>query len=24
VKRITPANLHEEIDFGGPVGKEVW
>lgn len=24
VKRITPANLHEEVDFGGPVGKEVW
>ena len=24
VKRITPANLHEEIDFGRPVGKEVW
>lgn len=24
VKGITPANLHEEIDFGGPVGKEVW
>lgn len=24
VKGITRANLHEEIDFGGPVGKEVW
>lgn len=24
VKRITPANLHEEVDLGGPVGKEVW
>ena len=21
---ITPDNLHEEIDFGPPVGKEVW
>ena len=21
---ITPENLHEEIDFGPPVGKEVW
>lgn len=20
--RITPENLHESIDFGGPVGKE--
>jgi antitoxin MazE len=19
---ITPANLHQEVDFGGPVGKE--
>jgi antitoxin MazE len=24
VKGITPENLHKEIDFGGPVGKEVW
>ena len=24
VKGITQANLHEEIDFGDPVGKEVW
>lgn len=24
VRRITPANLHEEADFGGPAGKEVW
>ena len=24
VKAITPGNLHEEVDFGGPVGKEVW
>ena len=21
---ITPDNLHEEIDFGPPQGKEVW
>ena len=24
VKGITRNNLHEEIDFGDPVGKEVW
>jgi antitoxin MazE len=24
VKRITPGNLHEEVDFGAPVGKEAW
>jgi antitoxin MazE len=22
LKGITPENLHEEVDFGGPVGKE--
>ena len=22
--RVTKANLHSEIDFGAPVGKEVW
>ncbi len=22
--KVTPKNIHEEIDFGGPVGKEVW
>lgn len=22
VKRITRRNLHEEVEFGGPVGKE--
>jgi len=22
LKRITPANLHQEVDFGRPVGKE--
>lgn len=21
---ITPDNLHEEVDFGPPVGKEFW
>jgi antitoxin MazE len=24
VKRITPKNLHSEIDTGGPVGHEIW
>jgi antitoxin MazE len=24
VKRITRANVHKEVDFRGPVGKEVW
>ena len=24
VKRITRRNQHKEVDFGGPVGKEVW
>jgi antitoxin MazE len=24
VRRITPGNLHEELDFGGSVGNEVW
>ena len=24
VKGITRRNQHEEVDFGGPVGKEVW
>jgi antitoxin MazE len=22
--RITPDNLHDEIDWGAPVGKEFW
>ncbi len=22
VKRITPQNMHDEFDFGGPVGRE--
>lgn len=24
VKRITPMNLHHEIDSGAPIGREVW
>jgi antitoxin MazE len=24
LKGITPDNLHEEINFGEPVGREVW
>jgi len=24
LKEITRENLHEEIDFGGRVGKELW
>jgi antitoxin MazE len=24
VKGITPKNRHEAVDFGEPVGKEVW
>ena len=24
VKGITARNQHEEIDFGGPAGREVW
>jgi antitoxin MazE len=24
LKGITRSNLHDEIDFNGPVGKEVW
>jgi antitoxin MazE len=24
VKRITRRNRHEEADFRGPVGKEIW
>jgi len=24
VRAITSGNLHEEVDWGGPVGKEVW
>lgn len=24
LKKITPENLHDEVDFGKPVGKEAW
>lgn len=24
VKDITRGNLHEEIDFGAPIGRETW
>ena len=24
VDRITPGNRYEEMDFGGPAGREVW
>jgi antitoxin MazE len=24
LKEITPRNLHDEVDFGGPIGREVW
>lgn len=24
VAKITPENLHEEIDFGQPQGSEIW
>jgi antitoxin MazE len=24
IKRITPKNLHSEIDTGSPVGREIW
>lgn len=24
VKRITPKNVHHEIDSGPPIGREVW
>ena len=24
VKGITAENQHEEVEFGGPVGREVW
>lgn len=24
VKRITPKNLHSEIDTGSPIGREIW
>ena len=24
LSRVTSENVHEEIDFGGPVGREAW
>lgn len=24
LKAITPENLHDEVDFGEPVGREAW
>ena len=24
LEQITPKNCHQETDWGGPVGKEVW
>ena len=24
IEQIHPSNVHEEADFGAPVGKEVW
>ena len=24
LKRVSKKNLHQEIDFGGPEGKEAW
>jgi antitoxin component of MazEF toxin-antitoxin module len=24
LKQITPKNLHKEVDFGRPTGKEAW
>ena len=24
LSRITPENMHEEVDWGAPVGKEIW
>jgi antitoxin MazE len=24
MKSVTKQNLHPEIDFGGPVGREIW
>jgi len=22
--KVTPENIHKEVDFGKPVGKEIW
>ena len=24
LKRVTSENIHREVDYGGPVGDEVW
>lgn len=24
VDKITPENIHKEIEAGGPIGKEIW
>jgi antitoxin MazE len=24
LEKVTPENVHGEIDWGGPVGKEIW
>lgn len=24
VAAITPDNIHKEVDWGGPIGKEIW
>jgi len=24
IRRVSPSNLHKEIDFGAPQGREVW
>ena len=24
LERVTPENIHSEVDFGRPMGKEVW
>jgi len=24
LKKVTSENVHDEIDWGGPVGKEIW
>jgi hypothetical protein len=24
IRRITPENIHDAVDWGAPLGKEVW
>jgi antitoxin MazE len=24
LRKVTPSNMHEEVDTGGPVGREGW